>query len=221
MRHHNSVFHRCAEAGAVGGLRPAGGGARGGSAGSAAEHQEPVCRPAVRPAGGGREPARDRGGTGEPRSAGSTTSAAAPARRSTLADANALRPCAVFAELFAAMMARRPIAAAPQAGRNHLSDRFDRPAARRPQRRLGALLGQGVRRQAARRLRSRCRPADLCRGHRRPRVNDITAAQAMPIEPGATYVFDLGYYDYAWWAAARRAQAAASSRASSATRRWR
>ena len=22
----------------------------------------------------------------------------------------------------------------------------------------------------------------------------------MPIEPGATYVFDLGYYDYAWWA---------------------
>lgn len=33
------------------------------------------------------------------------------------------------------------------------------------------------------------------------RVNDITAAQAMPIEPGATYVFDLGYYDYAWWAA--------------------
>jgi hypothetical protein len=31
-------------------------------------------------------------------------------------------------------------------------------------------------------------------------VNDITAAQAMPIEPGATYVFDLGYYDYRWWA---------------------
>ena len=30
-------------------------------------------------------------------------------------------------------------------------------------------------------------------------VNDITAAQAMPIEPGATYVFDLGYYDYSWW----------------------
>ena len=31
-------------------------------------------------------------------------------------------------------------------------------------------------------------------------VNDITMAQRMPIEPGATYVFDLGYYDYAWWA---------------------
>jgi IS4 transposase len=31
-------------------------------------------------------------------------------------------------------------------------------------------------------------------------VNDITPAKAMPIEKGATYVFDLGYYDYAWWA---------------------
>jgi IS4 transposase len=38
------------------------------------------------------------------------------------------------------------------------------------------------------------------------RVNDITAAQAMPIEPGATYVFDLGYYDYAWWAKLDSAQ---------------
>lgn len=31
-------------------------------------------------------------------------------------------------------------------------------------------------------------------------VNDITAAKEMPIQPGATYVFDLGYYDYGWWA---------------------
>lgn len=32
------------------------------------------------------------------------------------------------------------------------------------------------------------------------KVNDITPAQAMPVEPGASYVFDLGYYSYAWWA---------------------
>ena len=32
-------------------------------------------------------------------------------------------------------------------------------------------------------------------------VNDITPAKAMPIEVGATYVYDLGYYDYGWWAA--------------------
>lgn len=32
------------------------------------------------------------------------------------------------------------------------------------------------------------------------RVNDITAAQAMPVAEGATYVFDKGYYHYAFWA---------------------
>jgi hypothetical protein len=37
------------------------------------------------------------------------------------------------------------------------------------------------------------------------KVNDITAAQQMPIQPGASYVFDLGYYDYAWWAELDRA----------------
>jgi hypothetical protein len=31
-------------------------------------------------------------------------------------------------------------------------------------------------------------------------VNDITPAKDMPIEPGATYVFDLAYYSYQWWA---------------------
>jgi len=36
-------------------------------------------------------------------------------------------------------------------------------------------------------------------------VNDITAAKQMPIEWGATYVFDLGYYDYGWWAALHQA----------------
>jgi hypothetical protein len=36
-------------------------------------------------------------------------------------------------------------------------------------------------------------------------VNDITAAKEMPIEAGATYVFDLGYYDYGWWAKLDRA----------------
>lgn len=33
------------------------------------------------------------------------------------------------------------------------------------------------------------------------RVNDITVAQSMPIEPEATYVFDKGYCDFGWWAA--------------------
>jgi hypothetical protein len=35
---------------------------------------------------------------------------------------------------------------------------------------------------------------------------DLKAAREMPIEPGATYVFDLGYYDFAWWAKLDAAQ---------------
>lgn len=31
------------------------------------------------------------------------------------------------------------------------------------------------------------------------RTNDITAAKAMPIEAGMTYVFDKGYYDFSFW----------------------
>lgn len=31
-------------------------------------------------------------------------------------------------------------------------------------------------------------------------VNDITPAKDMLIEPGVTYVFDLAYYSYEWWA---------------------
>jgi hypothetical protein len=34
----------------------------------------------------------------------------------------------------------------------------------------------------------------------RARVNDITVAKRLPIEDGATYVFDKGYYDFAFWA---------------------
>jgi IS4 transposase len=30
-------------------------------------------------------------------------------------------------------------------------------------------------------------------------VNDVTPAQQVPIEAGATYVFDKGYCNYAWW----------------------
>lgn len=31
-------------------------------------------------------------------------------------------------------------------------------------------------------------------------INDITPAKALPITPGMTYVFDLAYYDFGWWA---------------------
>jgi IS4 transposase len=37
------------------------------------------------------------------------------------------------------------------------------------------------------------------------RTTDLTAIRQMPLEAGATYVFDLGYYDYGWWAALHEA----------------
>jgi IS4 transposase len=124
--------------------------------------------------------------------------AAAP-RRSTLSDANALRPCAVFSELFAVMAARthRPLRRA-LAGTAYLIDstglRLDGRSldwARFSERVCGLKLHVVYDADADRPIYAAITPA---------RVNDITPAQAMPIEPGATYVFDLGYYDYAWWA---------------------
>lgn len=120
-------------------------------------------------------------------------------RRSTLADANALRPCALFADLLAALMERahrglrRKLAEvtylidSTSLPLNALSQDWARFSAGV----CGAKLHVIYDPDAERPIYAAVTPA---------RVNDITAAHAMPIEAGATYVFDLGYYDYAWWA---------------------
>jgi len=128
-----------------------------------------------------------------------------PVPRSTLADANALRPSAVFSELFAAMMKqahrglRRSLAEA-----TYLIDstglRLDSRSAewaRFSTTVCGAKLHVVYDADADRPIYAAVSAA---------RVNDISAAHAMPIEAGATYVFDLGYYDYAWWAKLDAAQ---------------
>ena len=120
---------------------------------------------------------------------------AAPARRSTLADANALRPAGVFADLFArlAQQAHRGLHRA-LTETTHLIDstgvrlsgwaRFSAGV-------CGAKVHVIYDPDADRPIYAAVSAAN---------VNDITAAQAMPIVGGATYVFDLGYYDYGWWA---------------------
>lgn len=123
---------------------------------------------------------------------------AAPARRSTLADANALRPAAVFADLFARMAGQ-----AHRGLRRALSETtylIDSTGVR-------LTAASGWARFSAKACGAKVHviyDADADRpiyaAVTAARVNDITAAQAMPIEAGATYVFDLGYYDYAWWA---------------------
>ncbi len=122
-----------------------------------------------------------------------------PVQRSTLADANAKRPSAVFTDLFSEMVGRA-------------------------QRRLRRAVGEAIYLIDSTGVRLSGMGADWARfstgvcgakvhviydaDAEQPiyaavtaaRVNDITAAHEMPIEDGATYVFDLGYYDFAWWA---------------------
>ena len=124
---------------------------------------------------------------------------AAPAARSTLADANRCRPAAVFSDLLAAMIARsQPGLRRAMAGTTLLVDSTSLPLnslsagwARVSDHACGAKLHIVLDPDADRPTYAAVTPA---------RVPDITAAHAMPVVPGATCVFDLGYYDYAWWA---------------------
>lgn len=119
--------------------------------------------------------------------------------RSTLADANAKRPHAVFSELFAALLRRtQPNLATKARECVHLIDSTTVP--------LNRLSGEWSRFSAdvhGAKAHIVYDPDADCPIHAvitPQNVNDITPAKAMPIKPGATYVFDLGYYDYAWWA---------------------
>lgn len=114
-------------------------------------------------------------------------------RRSTLADANRTRSAALFeevAKLLSAEVAR---------------GRCSREAVR---------LIDATRIMAGRRVAHWSSTGGLklhlvyAPGSDRPvcfavtaeKINDITAIRSLPIEPGATYVFDKGYYDFAFWA---------------------
>ncbi len=118
--------------------------------------------------------------------------------RSTLADANAKRPAEVFTGLFAAMVGglqrglRRSIGEcvhlidSTSIRLNWLSAEWSQFSAA-----VCGVKAHVIYDAAAERA--------VYLAVTPTRVNDITAAKEMPIEPGATYVFDLGYYDYAWW----------------------
>src|SRR6266404_1350588 len=124
---------------------------------------------------------------------------AKPARRSTLSDANAQRPVAVFAELLAMMMKQ-----AHRGLRRKLAETtylIDATSARLNERSAGwARFSAGVCGAKVHVIYDADADRPIYAAVTAANVNDITMAQQMPIEPGATYVFDLGYYDYAWWA---------------------
>jgi hypothetical protein len=124
---------------------------------------------------------------------------ARPAQRTTLADANKNRPSAVFAELFATMVGRVHRGLRRAIGETvYLIDSTGIPLnghsrdwARYTAKVCGAKLHVVYDPDADQPIYAAITPS---------RSHDITVAQQMPIEPGATYVFDLGYYDYGWWA---------------------
>ena len=123
---------------------------------------------------------------------------AARPRRSTLSDANAKRPVAIFEGVFALLLGQlrdqlsgqasealrlidaTPVALSRLSGWARFSDRWNGAKAHvvyDPHARVPTYFA--------------VTPA---------KTNDIVAAKRMPIEAGATYVFDKAYYDFAWWA---------------------
>jgi hypothetical protein len=122
-----------------------------------------------------------------------------PVRRSTFSDANTLRPAEVFADLLEIMMkqAHRGLRRA-LAGTTYLIDATSvRLNARSAE---WARFSAGVCGAKVHVIYDADADRPIYAAVSASNVNDITAARQMPIEPGATYVFDLGYYDYAWWA---------------------
>lgn len=121
-------------------------------------------------------------------------------RRSTLADANCNRSHAFFDELFAALLAQLP-AGLPR--KMHQTVRLIDATHLR----LSSLSSGWARFSCGQHAAKLHVVYDL--SEERPvyfvttpaNVNDITPAKSIAIEPAATYVFDLGYYDFAWWAA--------------------
>jgi len=124
---------------------------------------------------------------------------AQPVTRSTLSDANTRRSSEVFSGLFAALVKQAHRGLRRKMGESvYLIDSTSV--------RLSALsadwarYSSGVCGAKAHVIYDPDADHPIYMSVTPSRVNDITAAHEMPIEDGATYVFDLGYYDYRWWA---------------------
>jgi IS4 transposase len=119
--------------------------------------------------------------------------------RSTLADAAATRPAAVFTELLSTLLARA--SRKLRQGVNECVRLIDSTTV--PLSSLSADWSRFSAQLCGAKAHVVLDPDADCPvylGFTPARVNDITAAKDMPIDQGATYVFDLGYYDFGWWA---------------------
>jgi hypothetical protein len=121
-----------------------------------------------------------------------------PIRRSTLAEANARRPLALYEAVLASLLDQlQPRLAASAREALRLVDATTL--------RLSPLSGWarfGATHHAAKLHIAYDPEAQIPTFFEitPARVNDIALAKVMPIAAGATYVFDKGYYDFAFWA---------------------
>ena len=124
---------------------------------------------------------------------------AEPVKRSTLSDANAARPWQVFSELFTVMLgqAHRGLRRASADAVRLIDSTTIRLSSLSAD---WAQFSAGVCGVKAHIIYDPHADRPVYFAVTPSNVNDITAAQAMPIVPGASYVFDLGYYQYSWWA---------------------
>jgi len=119
--------------------------------------------------------------------------------RSTLADANARRPWGLFADLFAHMATT-----ASRGVRRHLSEAVRILDATHI--RMSSLNAAWLRQRHdkwAAKIHLVYDPnadAPMEIALTDQSVNDITPAKVIRPIPGMTYVFDLAYYDFSWWA---------------------
>jgi hypothetical protein len=118
--------------------------------------------------------------------------------RSTLADANAKRPAQLFVDLFALLVLQADCGLRRFAREAiHLIDASsirlsDLSRAWADYKAHGALVKLHVDFDAGSGM-----PANFVITP--ARVSDVKVARRLTIERGATYVFDLGYYDFSWW----------------------
>lgn len=121
-----------------------------------------------------------------------------PPRRATLSDASARRPAAVFGDICAHLMGG--VARRPRAEGTALLRLLDASPIPLKDGRFGWV--EAVSRLRGLKLHLLYDPdavEPLRFAVTSPKCSDIEAARPLPLEAGATYVFDKAYTDYAWW----------------------
>jgi hypothetical protein len=119
--------------------------------------------------------------------------------RSTVSDANAQRPAAVFGAIAAALL---PVVAGRLGGEGQALIRLldSTPIMLRGEQFAWAEASARIRGLKLHLLYDPRQDRPVWFQLSSAKVDDVVAGRAAPLEAGATYVFDKGYTDYRWWA---------------------